>query len=101
MMLKVIKNHNGTELKVSLVGRLDTMTARVLEQEMKDETDGIKLLTMDFTGLDYISSAGLQILLKLHRRMNDNGGKLQIRNASKDVRDIFDITGFSTFLNVL
>ena len=98
--MEVIKEKNGSELKVSVVGRLDTMTSRVLEEKLKNDTEGIKLLTLDFSHLEYISSAGLQVLLRLHRKMGNNRGTMQIRGVTSMIRAVFDITGFTEIFHI-
>ena len=65
--MTITKNQNGQNLEVALSGRLDTMTAPELESELKDSVEGIETLTLDFAGLEYISSAGLRVLLSAHK----------------------------------
>ena len=97
--MEIIKNQNGDELKVDIAGRLDTTTAPELENELKDALDGIKTLILDIEKLEYISSAGLRVLLSNQKVMNKQG-KMIIRNASEDVKEIFDVTGFCDILTI-
>lgn len=95
----ITKTTEGTSLTLVLEGRLDTVTAPQLESELRGSLDGIDKLILDFTSLEYISSAGLRILLSTQKIMNKQGGMV-IRNVNEDVMDIFDITGFVDILTV-
>ncbi len=90
------------ELIFKVAGRVDSSTALLLEKEIKDrlETD-VTEISMDFSMLDYISSAGLRVLLTTQKIMNKRKGKLIIRNATGIVQEIFKITGFSTILTIV
>ena len=98
-MLNITKNAENTALTVALEGRLDTTTAPQLENELAASLDGVTELTLDFEKLEYISSAGLRILLSAQKRMNKQGSML-IRNANEDIMDIFEATGFSDILTI-
>ena len=95
----ITKTTDGTSLTLVLEGRLDTMTAPQLESELRDSIEGIDKLFLDFTSLEYISSAGLRILLSTQKIMNKQGSMV-IRNANEGVMDIFDITGFADILTI-
>lgn len=97
--MEILKTRNQTTLAVALNGRLDTTTAPQLEAALNDSLDGIGELTMDFSGLEYISSAGLRVLLVAQKRMNKQGSMV-IRNVNDDIREVFDITGFSDILTL-
>ncbi len=97
--MEIIKKANGEELTVTLVGRLDTTTAPELEDELKDALAGVKKLVFDIEKLEYISSAGLRVLLSNQKIMNKQG-EMIIRNASEDVKEIFDVTGFCDILTI-
>ena len=97
--MEINKKVNADELTVELVGRLDTTTAPDLEAELKDSLDGIKKLVFDMEKLEYISSAGLRVLLSNQKIMNKQG-EMIIRNASEDVKEIFDVTGFCDILTI-
>jgi anti-sigma B factor antagonist len=94
------KRRDGESLAVTLKGRLDTTTSPQLEADLKDGLDGVTLLRFDFTGLEYISSAGLRVLLSLHKKMDRRGGRLTIGNVNKGVMEIFNMTGFSKILSI-
>ena len=95
----ITKTTEGTSLTLVLEGRLDTVTAPQLESELRSSIDGIEKLFLDFASLEYISSAGLRILLSTQKIMNKQGGMV-IRNVNEDVMDIFEITGFVDILTV-
>lgn len=95
----ITKTTEGTSLTLVLEGRLDTVTAPQLESELRSSIDGIDKLFLDFTSLEYISSAGLRILLSTQKIMNKQGSMV-IKNVNEDVMDIFEITGFVDILTV-
>ncbi len=87
-------------LKVKLDGRLDTVTSPQLEEKLKEELAGIVSLQFDFTGLEYISSAGLRVLLSASKRIKKQG-KMEIYHANEEVMEVFTITGFADILTIL
>lgn len=97
-MLNIKKTIDNTTAVFNLEGRLDTTTAPELEKELKSSLDSITTLTLDMKALDYISSAGLRVLLFVQKNM-DKQGKMTIRNANETVMEIFEVTGFSDILN--
>ena len=90
---------NATELTIALTGRLDTTTAPHLEAELKTSLTGVNSLIMDFAGLEYISSAGLRVLLSAQKVMNKQG-KMVIRHANETILEVFEVTGFTDILTV-
>lgn len=90
---------NDDELNVSLEGRLDTTTSPELEEALKDSLEGVKALTMDLAGLEYISSAGLRILLATQKTMNRQG-TMKLTNVCDMVMDVFEVTGFREILTI-
>lgn len=98
-MLDIKKNQNGTKLELALSGRLDTITAPQLEEEIKASSDGVSELVFDFTDLAYVSSAGLRVLLSAQKAMNEKGSMV-VRNVSEEIQEIFDVTGFSDILTI-
>ncbi len=90
---------NGKELTISLEGRLDTVTSPQLEQAMKESLPGIESLVFDFEKLEYISSAGLRVLLSAQKVMNKQGS-MKLRNVSEIIMEIFEVTGFSDILSI-
>lgn len=98
--MKINKSLNGNELTVALEGRLDTTTAPELEQELKASLNDVTTLTMDFSGLDYISSAGLRVLLSTHKAMMSRGGTMKVTHVNEMVQEVFEVTGFSDILTI-
>lgn len=97
--MKISKQQNGTSLTLALEGRLDTTTAPQLEAELNQSLDGVQALTLDFAALDYISSAGLRVLLSAQKRMNKQG-EMKLTNVNETVMEIFEVTGFSDILTI-
>ena len=97
--MTITKTQNDAALLLALEGRLDTTTAPQLEAELKASLDGITALTLDFAQLDYISSAGLRVLLAAQKTMNRQG-TMVITNVCDDIREVFEITGFSDILTI-
>lgn len=97
-MMEINKSVKDNELVIALEGRLDTNTASDLENEVQN-IDGIKKLTFDFEKLEYISSAGLRILLSCQKKMSLQGVMI-IKNVNDSIKEVFDITGFSDILTV-
>ena len=98
-MLDIKKNQEGSKLVFSLDGRLDTITAPQLEEEVKASIDDITELVFDFTDLTYVSSAGLRVLLSTQKTMNEKGSMV-VRNVSDEIQEIFDVTGFTDILTI-
>ncbi|MBR5343260.1 MAG: STAS domain-containing protein [Oscillospiraceae bacterium] len=93
------KTENGSALTLALEGRLDTSTAPELEKTLKESLPGVSELTLDFAGLEYISSAGLRVLLSAQKTMNRQGGMKLVR-VREIIMEIFEVTGFSEILTV-
>jgi anti-sigma B factor antagonist len=91
---------DGNELTVELEGRLDTLTSPDLEEELEDKIEGIEKLVFDLGGLEYISSAGLRVLVGAAHAIDENDGDMVIRNLTVPVRDVFDVTGFSDAFDI-
>lgn len=98
--MTITKNLNGKDMEIALEGRLDTMTAPQLEEALKESLDGAESLTMDLANLEYISSAGLRVLLSAHKAMMNKGG-MQVRNANEIVQEVFEVTGFADILTIV
>ena len=90
---------NGKELTLKLEGRLDTVTAPELEQCLKSSLDNTESLIFDLSALDYISSAGLRVLLSAQKRMNAKGS-MKVTGVSETIMEIFDVTGFVDILTI-
>ena len=98
-MLNIEKKTEGSTMNVALSGRLDTTTAPQLEAELKGALDGVSALVMDFEKLEYISSAGLRVLLSAQKIMNKQGEMKRI-HVNDVINEIFEVTGFSDILNI-
>ena len=98
--MNILVEQNGDQLNVKPEGRLDTGTAPELLEKVSPSLDGINTLILDFQDVDYISSAGLRVLLNFEQIMEDRGGVMELYHVSDIVRDVFDITGFLGFLNI-
>ena len=97
--MTINKAANGTALTIALEGRLDTTTAPQLEAEVKNSLAGVNDLTFDFAGLDYISSAGLRVLLSTQKIMNKQGS-MKITHVNETIMEVFDVTGFVDILTI-
>ena len=97
--MTIEKNLNGTELNVKVSGRLDTTTAPQLEAALKESYEGVEKLVLDFTALEYLSSAGLRVLLAAQKVMNKQG-EMIIRNVNETINEIFEVTGFIDILTI-
>jgi anti-sigma B factor antagonist len=94
------KQLNGTELTVGLAGRLDTVTSPQLETELQASLTNVTSLSFDFAGVEYISSAGLRVLLAAQKQMNAQG-TMTVGNVSDVIMEIFDMTGFSDIMTIV
>jgi len=98
-IMTITKKQNGTTLEIALEGRLDTTTSPELEKELDDVLDGVEELIMDFSNLEYISSAGLRVLLSVHKALH-NKGRMKVVNPNEIVREVFEVTGFDNILTI-
>ncbi len=98
-MFHVEKKSEGNNVTLVLSGRLDTSTAPELEEEVKTGLEGTEDLVFDLTELDYISSAGLRVLLSALKKMQKRGS-MKITNPNESVMEIFEVTGFSDILTI-
>ena len=97
--MTIQQTREGNALTIALEGRLDTMTAPELEAALNGALEGVTELTFDFEKLDYISSAGLRVLLSSQKTMN-NQGSMKILHANEIIMEIFEVTGFNDILNI-
>ncbi|MBC8573761.1 STAS domain-containing protein [Jingyaoa shaoxingensis] len=93
------KKSEGTKLEILLEGRLDTTTSPMLETELKQSIDGLTELIFNFEKLEYISSAGLRILLAAQKIMNKQGSMV-VKNVNEIIAEVFEVTGFSDILTI-
>lgn len=97
--MTILKTLNASELTVALSGRLDTTTAPQLEAELKENLGGVEKLVLDMKELDYLSSAGLRVLLSAQKIMNKQGSMV-VRNVNEVIMEIFEVTGFCDVLTI-
>ena len=97
--MNISKTKKENELILALEGRLDTVTAPQLEAELNASLDGAESLVLDFGKLDYISSAGLRVLLSAHKAMALKGG-MKVTNVNEIVAEVFEVTGFADILTI-
>ena len=97
--MKITTNKDGGALNVKVSGRLDTTTAPDLDECLKGALDGVSELTLDFTDLEYISSAGLRVLLAAQKTMNEQGS-MKVTGVNDIIMEIFEITGFTGILTI-
>ena len=97
--MTIEKVFEGSKLEIKVSGRLDTVTAPDLENELKKSLDGIEELRLDFSALEYISSAGLRVLLSAQKTMNRQG-TMVVAGVGDTIMEIFEVTGFSDILTI-
>ena len=97
--MTINKTCENNKLKIALEGRLDTTTAPQLDEEVKNIDDNITSVLMDMKNLEYVSSAGLRVILSLHKKMMKKDG-LIIKNVNDTIKEVFEITGFSDILTI-
>ena len=90
---------NARQITIEVAGRLDTITAPVLEQTINDNISDISILVLDFAGLEYISSAGLRVLLGAQKKMKQIG-MMKLINVCDEVMDVLEMTGFADILTI-
>ena len=97
--MTIEKKINGTEATLIVSGRIDTQTAPEVESELDAVLPGIKELTFDMTNLEYVSSAGLRVILKAQKAMNTQGS-MKLTGVNDNIMEVFDITGFLDILTI-
>ncbi len=98
-MLHIEKNLENEKAVFALEGRLDTTTAPALEKELRDSLDGVTSLVLDLEKLDYISSAGLRVLLSAQKTMI-KAGEMKVVHVNETIMEIFEVTGFTDILTI-
>ena len=97
--MTINRKKDGTVLTLAVEGRLDTITAPELEAALGEELDGVEELIFDFSALEYISSAGLRVLLSAQKQMNGQG-TMKVTGVGEVIMEIFEVTGFSDILTI-
>lgn len=98
--MEIIKLNEGSKLTITLEGRLDTTTAPQLETEIKSSLEGVDSLTLNFEKLEYLSSAGLRVILSAQKIMNKQGNMV-IKNVNETIMEVFEVTGFVDILTIV
>lgn len=99
-MLNITKTIENGQGMLALEGRLDTMSAPELEQVLRNTLPGLTALELNFAKLDYISSAGLRVLLSAQKQMNKQGSSMTLTNVNDTILGIFEVTGFTDILTI-
>lgn len=97
--MTIEKIAEGAKLTITLIGRMDTITAPKLEAELKQSISGVEELVLDLAGLEYLSSAGLRVLLTAQKIMNRQGS-MMVKNVNETIMEIFEVTGFVDVLTI-
>ncbi|MDR0738838.1 MAG: STAS domain-containing protein [Oscillospiraceae bacterium] len=99
--MDIVKNQEGDTLSITLKGRLDTNTAPQLEKELESSlNESTKNLNFDFKELVYVSSAGLRVILSAQKKIDKISGKMKIKNSSSNIKEVFEVTGFTDILTL-
>ena len=97
--MNIVKTREGSKLTLALEGRLDTTTAQQMESEVKGNLAGVTELALDFSKLEYLSSAGLRVILAAQKIMHKQG-KMVVRHVNETILEIFEVTGFRDILTI-
>ena len=98
--MNIKQKSEGKKVTISITGRIDTSTAPQLQEYLKESMPGVEELILDLAEVDYISSAGLRVILFAQKTMNSQGS-MSVSNANKDILEIFELTGFTDILNII
>ena len=98
--MEINKTQDGDRVILSLIGRLDTITSSKLQTALSEDFSGATALELDFSDIEYVSSAGLRVLLLGEKRMKADGKTMTLTHVSDDVMEVFEITGFSAILTI-
>ena len=98
--MKVEKERNGEQLKVKVIGSIDANTDKELLAQLDGELEGVSELRFDMTDMDYISSAGLRVMLEFYQTIEDNNGKMALDHVREDLLEIFELTKFTDFIEI-
>lgn len=98
--MDIIKNYNEKELTIAIEGRIDTLTSKNLEKEINDERSNFDSLILDFDKVEYISSAGLRVLISTQKQLKASDISFVIKNINDRIIEIFKMSGFDKILNI-
>ncbi|WP_223165967.1 STAS domain-containing protein [Methanobrevibacter millerae] len=99
-IMNISKNYNEKELTLTVEGRIDTITSKELEKEINDEIGNFDSLILDFTDLEYISSAGLRVLIATQKKLKADNIPFVIKNINDTINEIFRMSGFDKILKI-
>lgn len=100
IIMDITKNFNEKELTMSVKGRIDTITSKELDKEINDEIGNFESLILDFTDLEFISSAGLRVLIATQKKLKTENIPFVIKNADDSIKEIFRMSGFDKILKI-
>ena len=100
IIMEITKNYNGKELTFYIDGRIDTITSQDLDKEINDELGNFDSLIMDFTNVEYISSAGLRVLIATQKKLKKDDIPMTIKNVNDTINEIFRMSGFDKILKI-
>ncbi len=100
IIMDITKNYNEKELTLSVKGRIDTITSEDLEKEINDEMGNFESLILDFTDLEFISSAGLRVLIATQKKLKPENIPFVIKNVDDSIKEIFRMSGFDKILKI-
>ncbi len=98
--MKIIKNYNDEELTMQIEGRIDTVTSQDLEGEITSEFDNFNSLILDFENVEYISSAGLRVLILTESKLKEKNGSLELINVNDTIKEILRMSGIDKLLTI-
>ena len=98
--MKIIKSFNDNELVLTVEGRVDTITSQELEKEINDEFGNFNSLILDLSSLEYISSAGLRVLIATQKKLKKQDIPMTIKNVNDAIKEIFRMSGFDKILTI-
>lgn len=101
MAMNITTSADGSGITLYFEGRLDTVTSPKLEEELVSLMNETNTIIFDFTKLEYLSSAGLRVILSTHKKLKAAGGMLKVANVNEVIKNVFDLTGFSDILNIV
>lgn len=99
--MKIEKTYDDKDLTVEIEGRIDTITSQEVEDSLKEDLENITSLTLDFKKLEYISSAGLRVLIATQKKLKEKDVPLKIINVNDTIKEIFRMSGFDKILTIL
>jgi anti-sigma B factor antagonist len=100
-MAEIVKEINGTTMNIALSGMLNSQNSSELQESIMESVEGITEINFDFANLQYLTSAGLRVILVAQQEMDDKNGKMTLKNVCDDIMEIFKMTGFLNVLTII